>query len=42
MADFIYTTVPGKIKPLLAKIREIDHPYKERSSSGYRGVMLEF
>ena len=28
MADFIYTTVPGKIKPLLAKIREVGIPPK--------------
>lgn len=28
MADFIYTTVPGKIKSLLAKIREVGIPQK--------------
>src|SRR5262249_44158903 len=28
MADFTYTTVPGKIKPLLAKIREVGVPPK--------------
>lgn len=28
MADFIYTTVPGKIKPLLQKIREVGVPKK--------------
>jgi hypothetical protein len=28
MADFIYTTVPGKIKPVLAKIREVGVPQK--------------
>ena len=28
MADFAYTTVPGKIKPLLAKIREVGVPQK--------------
>jgi hypothetical protein len=28
MADFIYTTVPGKIKQLLAKIREVGVPQK--------------
>jgi len=28
MADFPYTTVPGKIKPLLAKIREVGVPQK--------------
>src|SRR3569832_432682 len=28
MADFIYTTVPGKIKPLLNKIREVGVPQK--------------
>ena len=28
MADFVYTTVPGKIKPLLSKIREVGVPQK--------------
>jgi hypothetical protein len=28
MADFTYTTVPGKIKPLLGKIREVGVPSK--------------
>lgn len=28
MADFIYTTVPGKIKELLQKIREVGVPPK--------------
>jgi len=28
MADFTYTTVPGKIKQLLAKIREVGVPQK--------------
>lgn len=28
MADFVYTTVPGKIKPLLEKIREVGVPQK--------------
>ena len=28
MADFAYTTVPGKIKALLAKIREVGVPQK--------------
>jgi Family of unknown function (DUF5343) len=28
MADFTYTTVPGKIKPLLTKIREVGVPQK--------------
>lgn len=28
MADFTYTTVPGKIKPLLAKMREVGVPSK--------------
>lgn len=28
MADFPYTTVPGKIKPLLGKIREVGVPQK--------------
>ena len=28
MADFAYTTVPGKIKPLLGKIREVGVPPK--------------
>jgi hypothetical protein len=28
MADFPYTTVPGKIKPLLAKVREVGVPPK--------------
>ena len=28
MADFQYTTVPGKLEPLLKKIREIGVPYK--------------
>jgi uncharacterized protein DUF5343 len=28
MADYTYTTVPGKIKPLLAKIREVGVPQK--------------
>jgi hypothetical protein len=28
MADFQYTTVPGKLKPLLAKIREVGVPSK--------------
>lgn len=28
MADFTYTTVPGKIKALLAKIREMGVPQK--------------
>jgi hypothetical protein len=28
MADFAYTTVPGKIKPLLAKIRDVGVPSK--------------
>ena len=28
MADFAYTTVPGKIKPLLAKLREVGVPPK--------------
>jgi len=29
--DFTYTTVPGKIKPLLAKIREVGIPSKAAS-----------
>jgi hypothetical protein len=28
MVDFVYTTVPGKIKPLLSKIREVGVPNK--------------
>jgi hypothetical protein len=28
MVDFTYTTVPGKIKPLLTKIREVGVPQK--------------
>jgi hypothetical protein len=28
MAEFVYTTVPGKIKPLLTKIREVGVPSK--------------
>lgn len=28
MADFVYTTVPGKIQPLLSKIREVGVPSK--------------
>lgn len=28
MADFVYTTVPGKIKPLLHKIKEVGVPQK--------------
>ncbi len=40
MADFAYTTVPGKIKPLLAKIREVGVPNKATQawlkSVGYR------
>ncbi len=28
MGDFVYTTVPGKIKPLLTKIRDVGIPAK--------------
>lgn len=28
MADYPYTTVPGKIKPILSKVREVGVPPK--------------